>query len=150
MYLSSCPVHLEEDTETWTSTVLDEDVKLFCRMTDCLAILPENGVPDGMAYLQDNIPNGVEPLLRYFDGTCVSGTYRQIQLPELPDDTIPLLHMRCKPPMYPPSMYNGNNITLHGGSRTNNVWEGWNHAFPKLVERVHPTIWWANDSIRNN
>ena len=34
----------------------EDDVKLFCGMMDGLAFLPEDDVPDGMAYLRDNIP----------------------------------------------------------------------------------------------
>ena len=60
----------------------DEDVELFCGMIDSLTFVPESDVPDGMAYLHDNIPNGLEPLLQYFDGMCVSGSYCQIQLPQ--------------------------------------------------------------------
>ena len=86
------------------SKKMDEDVKLFCGMTDGLTFLPENGVPDGMAYVDDNIPNGLESLLQYSDGIYVSGIYRQIQLSQRPDDTIPPLHMCRKTPMYPPSI----------------------------------------------
>ena len=107
-------------------------------MMDGLAFLPEDDVPDGMAYLRDNIPEGLEPLLQYFDQIYVSGTYRQIQLPQRPDGTMPPLRMRRKPPMYPPSIWNVHNITLHGSSRTNNICEGWNNAFSNLVGHAHP------------
>lgn len=128
----------------------EDDVKLFCGMLDGLAFLPVDDVSEGMAYLRDNIPDGLEPLLHYFDSTYVSGTYRQIQLPSRPDGTVPPLRMRRKPPMYPPSLWNVHNITLQGGSRTNNICEGWNNAFSKLVGHAHPTIWRAIDSIRKD
>jgi len=41
-------------------------------------------------------------------------------------------------------------ITLEGGSRTNNVCEGWNNSFSKLLGHSHLTIWRAIDSIRKN
>ena len=128
----------------------EDDVKLFCGMMDGLAFLPEDDVPDGMAYLRDNIPEGLEPLLQYFDQIYVSGTYHQIQLLQRPDGTMPPLRMRRKPPMYPPSIWNVHNITLHGSSRTNNICEGWNNAFSNLVGHAHPTIWRAIDSIRKD
>ena len=73
-----------------------EDVKLFCSMVDGMALLPEDGVAEGMAILCENIQDGLESLLQYFGGTYVSGTYQQIQLPLCSDGTLHLLRMRCK------------------------------------------------------
>ena len=64
-----------------------------------------------------------------------------IQLPQLRRSTTSPLRMHCKPPMYPPSMWNAHNISLQGGSGTNNVREGWNHAFSKWVGHAHPNVW---------
>ena len=95
----------------------EEDVKFFCGMLDGLAFLQEDDVPEGMAYLRENIPDGLESLRQYFDGTYVSGTYRQIQPPQHPSTgTVPPLRIRHKPPMYPPSIWNVHTITLQGGS----------------------------------
>jgi len=107
----------------------EEEVKLFCGMLDGLAFLPEEDVADGMTFLRENIPDGLEPLLEYFDSTYVSGGFRQIQPPQRLDGTIPPLRMRRKPPVYPPALWNVHSITLEGGSRTNNICEGWNNAF---------------------
>ena len=41
-------------------------------------------------------------------------------------------------------------ITIEGGSRTNNICEGWNNGFCKLVGHSHPTIWRTIDSIRKD
>jgi len=41
-------------------------------------------------------------------------------------------------------------ITLEGGSRTNNVCEGWNNGFSKLVGHSHLTVWRAIDSIQKD
>ena len=105
---------------------------------------------EGMSFLRENIPDGLEPLLEYFDSTYVSGTYRQIQPPQRSDGTLPPLRMRRKPPTFPPSIWNVLAITIEGGSRTNNICEGWNNAFSKLVGHSHPTIWRAIDTIRKD
>jgi len=55
-----------------------EDVTLFCGMLDGLAFLPEEDVAEGMTYLRENILDGFEPLLQYFDNTYLSDSYRQI------------------------------------------------------------------------
>ena len=52
--------------------------------------------------------------------------------------------------MFAPSIWNVHTITLEDGSRTNNICEGWNNGFFKLVGHSHPTIWRAIDSIRKN
>ena len=119
-------------------------------MLDGLTFLPEDDVAEGMTYARENIPDGFEPLLQYFDNTYVSGSYRQIQPPQRPDGTIPPIRIRRKPPMFAPSIWNVHTITLEGGSRTNNICEGWNNGFSKLVGRSHPTIWRAIDSIRKD
>ena len=125
-------------------------MKLFCGMLDGLAFLLEDEVEEGMDYLRNIIPDGLESLLEYFDSTYVSGTYRRIQPPQRPDGTLPPLRMRRKPPTFPPSIWNVHNITIEGGSRTNNICEGWNNGFSKLVGHSHPTIWRAIDSIRKD
>jgi hypothetical protein len=69
-------------------------------MLDSLAFLPEEDVAEGMIYLQENIPDGFEPLLQYFDRTYFSGSYHQIQPPQRPDGTISPIRIRRKPPMF--------------------------------------------------
>ena len=63
---------------------------------------------------------------------------------------IPPIRIRRKPPMFAPSIWNVHTITSEGGSRTNNICEGWNNGFSKLVGHSHPTIWRAIDSIRKD
>ena len=46
--------------------------KLFCGMIDGLAFLPVDDVAEGMTYLRENTPEGLEPLLDYFDNAYVS------------------------------------------------------------------------------
>ena len=47
------------------------DVKHFCGMLDGLAFLPLDDVLEGLTYLRDNPPEGLESLIDYFDSTCV-------------------------------------------------------------------------------
>jgi len=119
-------------------------------MLDGLAFLPLDDVLEGLAYLRDNTPEGLESLIDYFDSTYVSGGYRRIQPPPHPDGSVPSIRVRRMPPTYEPSIWNVHDITLAGGSRTNNICEGWNNAFMKLVGHAHPTIWRAIDSLRKD
>ena len=66
----------------------DDDVKLFCGMLDGLAFLPVADVPEGLKYLKEHTPEGLEPLIDYFDATYISGSYRRIQHPTGPDSSI--------------------------------------------------------------
>ena len=112
-------------------------------MLDGLAFLPLDDVLEGLAYLRDNTPEGLESLIDYFDSTYVSGGYRRIQPPPCPDGSVSPICVRRMPPIYEPSIWNVHDITLAGGSRTNNICEGWNNAFMNLVGHAHPTIWRA-------
>ena len=56
----------------------DEDVRHFIGMLDGLAFLPVDDVPDGMLYLRDNIPEGLDPLVDYFDLTSVTGSATEV------------------------------------------------------------------------
>ena len=103
-----------------------------------------------MTYLREHTSEWLEPLLDYFDNTYVSGAFRRIHPPQLPDGFTPSLRMHRMPRMYPPPILNVNFITLGGGSRTNNIWEWWTNTFAKLVRHAHPTIWRAIDSIRKD
>ena len=43
-------------------------------MLDWLAFLPEDKVHDGMAYLREHSPDGMEELVDYFDSVFVTGS----------------------------------------------------------------------------
>jgi len=51
--------------------------------------------------------------------------------------------------MYPPAVWNVNESTLNDCKRTNNIVEGWNNRFSKLVGQKHPTIWKLIRKIKN-
>lgn len=109
-------------------------------MLDGLAFLPVVDVLEGMRYLQLNIPeyDGLEDLLTYFDETYVNGAIRTRNARQ--NGRIVLRLFRSPPP-YPPPLWNCFESTVNGGSRTNNVCEGWNHSFAALVGHVHPSLW---------
>jgi hypothetical protein len=109
-------------------------------MLDGLAYLPVDDVPAGMAYIRQNTPDvdGLEDLVSYFDSTYVSGAVRRINSRRNGHITIRLAR---SPPLFPPPLWNVFDATVNGGCRTNNVCEGWNHAFAGMVGHVHPTLW---------
>ena len=45
------------------------------------------------------IPEGLEPLVNYFDATHISGTYRKVKRPPGPDGTVPPIRVRMTPPL---------------------------------------------------
>ena len=94
------------------------------------------------------IPEGLEPLVDYFDATYISGTYRTVQHPPGPDGTVPPIRVCMMHPLFPPDLWNVNIQTMSGGSRTNNMCEAWNRGFCILVRTLHPTIWKALEHIR--
>ena len=93
-------------------------VKLFC------------GLLDGLAYLRQNTPEDLEQQIDYFDN---------LQLPALPDDSVPAMRMHRLAPTFPPPIWNVNVFTPNGGSPTNKICEGWNNSFTNLVGPAHPT-----------
>ena len=120
---------------------------MFCGMLDGLAFLPVGDVPAGLAELKD-IPEGLEPLVDYFDATHISGTYRSVQRPSGPDGTVPPIWVRKTPSLFPPDLWNVNIQTMSGGSCINNMCEAWDRGFRSLVGASHPTIWKALEHIR--
>lgn len=114
----------------------DEEFSHFCGMLDGVAFLPINDVPRGMAFLRNNIPDGTEDLIQYFDETYVTGTYRRRG--NRNNDNLVL---RLVPPTFSPETWNVHNTTLQNGDRTNNQTEGWNNRFSSLVGQDHPSVW---------
>ncbi|KAK6168578.1 hypothetical protein SNE40_018440 [Patella caerulea] len=102
----------------------DEDVKLFCGMLDGLAFLPVDDVAASLDQLKENIPEGLDDLVAYFEATYVNGTYRKVQRPPCLDGRIPPIQMRRIPPLFPAEL---RNVHLLGIS--------------------HPTIWRALEHL---
>jgi len=119
-----------------------EDVRHFCGMLDGLAFLPVVDVQEGITYLRQHVPddNGeLHQLIDYFDATYVSGTVRRLRGPSNSRRFL-LRARRLPPPLFPPSVWNVHDATLAGRERTNNVCEGWNHAFANMVGHQHPSL----------
>jgi len=118
-----------------------DDVQHFCGMLDGLAFLPLADIPEGMAYVRQQIPADVEELqalVDYFDATYVNGPCRRVQGRETRGLVI---RIRRTPPTFPAAMWNAHQATTDGTERTNNVCEGWNHAFANMVGHHHPSLW---------
>ena len=81
-------------------------------MLDALALLPIQDVCIGMAYVQDNFPDEGEALIKYFDATYVTGSFRRVQQPNRP------LILRRIAPRFPPSLWNVHDATVNGDPRT--------------------------------
>ena len=112
----------------------NEDMKQFCGMIDSLAFLPVDDLPRAMGFLKDTCPPELEDLLDYFDTTYVSGSYKRINRAEK-------MKLKKIPPLFAPEVWNVFDTTLRDGQRTNNICEGFNNAFRRLVGQNHPSIW---------
>ncbi|KAG7159594.1 putative Inosine-5'-monophosphate dehydrogenase 1b-like 12, partial [Homarus americanus] len=123
----------------------DDNIKRFSGMLDGLAFLPVDRISDGIDYIKDNTPDGLD-LVDYFDANYVTVTYRRIsqtrQISRSCDNAsaedssiIPTREME---------------FTIDNEYHTNNLCENWNHGFQQLVGYSHPTIWTAIECIRKN
>ena len=118
-----------------------EDVKLFCGMMHSLALLPIDDLPAGLEFLRHNTPEGMEPLLNYFDATYCTGTYRRIQRHAPDGDGQDAIMLRHIAPLFPPQIWNVHQVTIDGEQRTNNLCEAWNHRIEHLCGVSHPSVW---------
>ena len=118
-----------------------EDVKLFCGMMDSLALLPIDDLPAGLEFLRNNTPEGMEPLLNYFDATYCTSTYRRIQRHAPDGDGQDAIMLRRIAPLFPPQIWNVHQVTIDGEQRTNNLCETWNHRIEHLCGVSHPSVW---------
>ena len=85
-------------------------------------------------------------LLAYFDATYVRGVTRAVRRPSLGRHVV--TRFRRIPPLFDPSLWNVHEATLADQESTNNVCEGWNHAFAGLVGHPHPSIWALIEAIQ--
>ena len=53
-------------------------------------------------------------------------------------------------PLFPPQVWNMYVTTLNGGSRTNNICEGWNNSFRVLVGQVHPPLFLCIEALQRD
>lgn len=54
------------------------------------------------------------------------------------------------PPSFPPQLWNVYQLVLNGRQRTNNVVEGWNSKFQKMVVSHHVNIWKFVENLQND
>ena len=86
---------------------------------------------EGITYLLNNIPNNdddIRKFVKYFDEF-----YCREKLRRVPGNN-PFA-------IFPPELWNMNEITGSGNARTNNICEGWNSSFRSLVGHSNPSIW---------
>ena len=91
-----------------------QDIRMFVGMIDALAFVPLGHLNVAGQVLINNIPEPMlRPLLDYFLTNYVFG-------PVIPNRVPPA----NAPPMFPPQLWNIFQVTIQGGSRTNNICEG--------------------------
>ena len=85
-------------------------------------------------------------MVRYFYRTSYvsSGSFAVVPEPNPQNRII----MQRTPPMFPPNVWNVWGATLRNESRTNNICEGWNSKFYKLIGYPHPPLWRFLEAIR--
>ena len=105
------------------------DIRMFVGMIDALAFVPAGHIYVAARWLINNMPDPVllTPLVQYFMDNYVLGAV-------IPNQ-VPLVRAL---PLFPPAIWNMYQVTLQGGSRTNNICEGWNNSFNVLVGQQHP------------
>ena len=109
-------------------------------MIDALAFVPIADIPIALNVLQNNVPDPrVLPLLDYFVCTYIEGR-------PVPNANPP----RRSPPMFPPIIWNVLQVTLAGDDRTNNICEGFNHAFNAMVGQRYPPLYVALDALQKD
>ena len=118
---------------TWLNSLYmaNDDVKKFVGMMDGLAFLPVQDITAGVVIVRNFMPNpALAPLLTYFLQTYVGVWVLNANN-----------QMVSRPTLFPLLSWNVYTITLNGGSRTNNVCEGWNNSFRLLVGQHHPPLY---------
>ena len=97
----------------------------------------------------DNTPDvpGLDDLVAYFDATYVRDVTRALQRPSFGGRRM-VTRFRRVAPLYQPAVWNVHNATLADQERTNNVCEGWNHAFASLIGYTHPSLWVLVESLK--
>ena len=108
----------------------DDTVRTQIHMLAALAFVPVDHVLATFAIYKAQIPPVIEPVVKYFDETYVSGRRAQGR-------------RRAVLPRYAIPIWNQYQSTVDGEARTNNVSEGWHNRFRLLVAKHHPDIFSA-------
>ena len=110
------------------------DIKQFYGMKDSLAFVLVKNLPQAIKFLKDTFPLELEDLLDYFDKICMSGSYKWINRREN-------IILKRIPPLLAPQVWNVLDATVSDSQQINNVCEGWNNSFRRLVGQNHSSIW---------
>ena len=94
--------------------------------------------------MRKNVPDEVEGLVDYFANTYATGTYARVN-----GQNGNVVNMRRLPPRFPPQLWNCYQATIENGHRTNNMCEGFNNKFLKIVRYKHPKIWKFIEAIQD-
>ena len=106
-------------------------IREFVGMINAVAFVPTNEVQNALQELWNHVPHPrLVPLLQYFQDNYVFG-------PVVPN----VFPVQRNPPLFPISLWNKHDVTLAGGCRTNNICEGWNHAFNLAVGQRQPPLY---------
>ena len=114
-----------------------EEAKLFCVILEGPTFLPVYHITTGLSGLKENIPEGFNPLVDYFEATYILGTYRKIQRPAGPDCIVPPLRIRKVPALYLPELWSANTQKMCGDWAHNNLCDSWNRGFSTLLGTSH-------------
>ena len=113
---------------------------MFVGMIDALAFVPLGHLYVAEQVLINNIPDRMlQPLLDYFLTNYVFG-------PVIPNRVPPA----NAPPMFLPQLWDIFQVPIQGGSRINNICEGWNHSFNLTVGQRHPPFYKAIEIIQKD
>ena len=52
-----------------------------------------------------------------------------------------MIHIRRRPPTFPPELWNVHDLTIRDQDRMNNFCEAWNNGFLGIAGHNHPTVW---------
>jgi len=99
-----------------------------------------------MTYLQSVVPDGMEPVLTYFDATYFTGTCRAIRRVTTAQTPEATALQKMSSPIPNTDM----DATLNNQARTNNLCESWNNEFFQLVGHDHPSVWLLIDAMRQD
>ncbi|CAF3904242.1 unnamed protein product [Adineta steineri] len=96
----------------------DESARSTIRKLMALSLIPIEQTEYGFKKITSEAPDSVKPLIKYFNGYWMSKVKW--------------------------SLWNVGDV----GMKTNNMVEGWNHRFNRLVAKFHPNIWHLFDCLK--
>ncbi|CAF0856064.1 unnamed protein product [Rotaria sordida] len=96
----------------------DEDARSSARKLMALPLIPLNQIERGFREISNNAPDSIRQLIDYFNRYWMTKVKW--------------------------ALWNVSDVDV----RTNNIVEGWNHRFNRLVAKYHPNVWHFFDCLR--